>query len=108
MTIRPPVGLWTPWTTVSASPPSLPFTVLSCVPAMVTPALLQLPSSAFTASSSKSHSLSERGATQGTIISTAPLAMLVILGGVTRARLRMVGWMEKGLTPLYCQYHCSS
>ena len=34
------------------------------------------------------------------MISTAPLAMLVIEGGVTRVRLRMVGWIENGLTPL--------
>jgi hypothetical protein len=34
------------------------------------------------------------------MISTAPLAMLVIDGGVTRVRLRMVGWIENGLTPL--------
>ena len=37
------------------------------------------------------------------MISTAPLAMLVIEGGVTRVRLRMVGWIEKGLTPLLDQ-----
>jgi hypothetical protein len=34
------------------------------------------------------------------MISTAPLAMLVMEGGVTRVRLRMVGWIENGLTPL--------
>jgi hypothetical protein len=37
------------------------------------------------------------------MISTAPLAMLVIEGGVTRVRLRIVGWIENGLTPLLDQ-----
>ena len=36
-------------------------------------------------------------------MSTVPLAMLVTLGGVARARLRMVGWIVKGLTPLFRQ-----
>ena len=106
MTILPPVAFLKPCTTVPSSP-SFPFTGLSSVAATDTPALPQLPSRAVTASSSKSHSLSERGAVQGTIMSTAPLAMLVILGGVAKARLRMVGWMENGLTPLLGQLcHC--
>lgn len=34
------------------------------------------------------------------MISTAPLAILVIDGGVTRVRLSIVGCIENGLTPL--------
>lgn len=34
------------------------------------------------------------------MISTAPLAIFVIDGGVTRVRLSIVGWIENGLTPL--------
>lgn len=37
------------------------------------------------------------------MISTAPLAMFVIEGGVTKVRLRIVGWIENGLTPLHHQ-----
>jgi len=42
------------------------------------------------------------------MMSTAPLAMLVIEGGVTRVRLRMVGWIENGLTPLFISPLCMS
>ena len=59
-----------------------------------------VPSSACTASSSRSHSFSVIGAVAGTMMSTTPLAMFVMDGGVARVRLRMVGWMENGLTPL--------
>jgi len=34
------------------------------------------------------------------MMSTAPFAILVIDGGVTRVRLRIVGWIENGFTPL--------
>jgi len=34
------------------------------------------------------------------MMSTVPLAMLVMLGGVASVKLRMVGWIENGLTPL--------
>jgi hypothetical protein len=40
------------------------------------------------------------GHVDGTMMSTVPLAMLVMLGGVANVRLRIVGWMENGLTPL--------
>ena len=41
-------------------------------------------------------------------MSTVPLAMLVTLGGVARARLRMVGWIVKGLTPLFVSFPARS
>jgi hypothetical protein len=45
------------------------------------------------------------GWVDGTMISTAPLAMFVIEGGVTRVRFKIVGCIENGFTPLSCQLH---
>ena len=70
--------------------------------------LSQLPSSAVTASSSRSQSLSLIGRTAGTMMSTAPFAMLVILGGWARVTFRIVGWIENGLTPLRVSSRLSS
>lgn len=44
------------------------------------------------------------GHEEGTIMSTAPFAIFVILGGVANVRLRIVGWILKGLTPLMISF----
>jgi hypothetical protein len=77
---------------------SLQITILP--PPVVFSGAPQLPSSALTASSSKSHSRADMGCVEGMMMSTAPFAMLVIEGGVTRVKLRTVGCIENGLIPL--------
>lgn len=53
--------------------------------------LLHVLSIAVIVSSSRSHSFSVMGNVEGTMMSTAPLAMLVMAGGVAVVRLRTVG-----------------